>query len=352
MDRDDWADKKKADSLEARLPLGTPPSAKPLIAAVAIGALAIATIPWTLWAAAPAVLAIAVALLVVRRGRARRRGQPFLTIHSWGITRADPHGTLRLAAWTEPFGVTVLSDHARERVLLAFTTAHQTRFVGVRVDGAAADRLLLGAATLADSDALSIHATADSSLSTTDALTLLDLVRQRVPQALRRILLSGARGERIVLDERELRVEWSQDGTTPTDRERKAAELARPRRSFDLGLPLEWRGFLFHEASGPVATIYQATWVRQGPSEVVLVAQLPPEIARYGVGLGTRVDRSAVLRDLRLMQSLPGDPPPRDLRLAIERVFMLPLRQALDAAPRSAWTPDPPPRTSSPDLGV
>lgn len=343
MDRDDWAATKKADSLEARLPLGPPPSAAPLVAVVALGALAIAAIPWTLWATAPAVFAIAVALLLVRRARAQVRGQPFLTIHSWGITRADPHGTLRLAAWTEPFGVTVLSDHARERVLLAFTTAHQTRFVGVRVDGAAADRLLLGAATLADSDALSIHATSDTSLSTTDALTLLDLVRQRVPQALRRILLSGARGERVVLDERELRVDWSQDGTTP---------IARPRRSFDLALPLEWRGFLFHEASGPVATIYQATWVRQGPSELVLVAQLPPEIARYGVGLGTRVDRSAVLRDLRLMQSLPGDPPPRDLRLAIERVFMLPLRQALDAAPRSARTPDKPSRTSSPDLGI
>ncbi|CAN5196331.1 hypothetical protein BH09MYX1_BH09MYX1_09210 [soil metagenome] len=331
---------KMADPLEARLPLGPPPSAAPLFVAIAIGATAIAAIPWTLWAIVPAVVAIAGALLLLRRHRDHKRAQPFLTIHSWGISRADAQGTLRIAAWTEPFGVTVLADHARERVLLAFTTVHQTRFVGVRVAGIAGDRLLDGAATVADSDALSIHATIDASLSTLDALTLLDLVRQRVPQALRRILLSGARGERVVLDERELRVEWSQDGTT------------RPRRSFDLTSPIEWRGFLFHEASGPVATIYQATWVRQGPSEIVLVAQLPPEIARYGVGLGTRVDRTAVVRDLRLMQSLPGDPPPRDLRLAIERVFMLPLRQALDGAPRISWNAEPVKRTSSPDLGA
>ncbi len=338
MDLDDSAEHKTANSLEAQLPLGPAPSKVPFVVTVIATGLAIAAMPWTLVAAVPAVIGVVLAVLLVRRQRAGQRARPYLTVHSWGITRTDPQGTLRLAAWSEPFGVTVLSDHARERVLLAFTTAHQTRFVGVRLESAAAERLLAGAATLADSDALSVHGKDDASLAESDALTLLDLVRQRVPQALRRILLSGARGERIVLDERELRVEWQQE--------------PRPRRSFDLGAPLEWRGFLFHEAAGPVATIYQATWVRQGPSEVVLVAQLPPEIARYGVGLGANVDRTAVLRDLRLMQSLPGDPPPRELRLAIERVFMLPLRQALDAAPRKTWSPDRPPRTSSPDLGA
>jgi hypothetical protein len=349
MDHDDSAQHETARSLEARLPLGTAPSAWGFVVVVVVGALAIAAIPWSAWAAVPAVVALGVAGVMVRRHRERLAARSYITIHSWGITRADPQGTLRLAAWSEPFGVTVLSDHARERVLLAFTTASQTRFVGVRVESGAADRLLAAAATLADSDALSVHGGDDASLSERDALTLLDLVRQRVPQALRRILLSGARGERIVLDERELRVEWSQDGTS--DRA-PSSEALRPRRSFDLAAPLEWRGFSFHEAAGPVGTLYQATWVRQGPTEVVLVAQMPPEIARYGVGLGGNVDRSAVLRDLRLMQSLPGEPPPRDLRLAIERVFMLSLRQALDAAPRKTWSPDRPPRTSSPDLGA
>ena len=329
---------KDTTSLEVRLPLGEPPRRGPFVALVVVTALAIAVIPWTLWAAPLAVLGIVLAWKLVRRHRALRAALPYITIHSWGVSRADAHGTLRLAAWTEPFGVTVLSDHARERLLLAFTTVHQTRFVGVRLDATHAPRLIAGAATLADSDALSIHV--EASLSAEDAITLLRLVEQRVPQALRRILLSGARGERIVLDDRELRV----DGP-PTPE-------ARSRRSFDLKLPLEWRGFLFHEAAGPVATIYQATWVRQGSSEVVLVAQQPPELARFGVGLGSGLDRSAVLRDLRLMQSLPDDPPPANLRLAIERVFMLPLRQALDAAPRAMRSPDSKTRTSSPDLGA
>jgi hypothetical protein len=66
----------------------------------------------------------------------------------------------------------------------------------------------------------------------------------------------------------------------------------------------------------------------------VLVAPLPPEIS-----VGRRRDVSlhpALLRDLKLMQSAPGEPPPRELRLAVERVFMLPLRQALDRAPRAS----------------
>jgi hypothetical protein len=46
------------------------------------------------------------------------------------------------------------------------------------------------------------------------------------------------------------------------------------------------------------------------------------------------------------MQSLPDVPPPREQRVAIERLFMLPLRQALDRAPRV-------PRTSkAPEKGV
>jgi hypothetical protein len=34
------------------------------------------------------------------------------------------------------------------------------------------------------------------------------------------------------------------------------------------------------------------------------------------------------------MQSLADAPPPRDLRVAVDRLFMLPLRRALDRAPR------------------
>jgi hypothetical protein len=99
--------------------------------------------------------------------------------------------------------------------------------------------------------------------------------------------------------------------------------------------------------------IYQATWLRQSAIELVLVASMPSEItswmvgkAVHPVGAVTRdsLVQRALVRDLRLMQSLPDVPPPREQRIAIERLFMLPLRQALDRAPRAARTSTPPSR--------
>jgi len=291
------------------------------------------------WLLAGTVVSAAGAFYARRRVATAALARPFLAVPTWGLSRTDPLGEVRLAAWTEPFGVTVLADHTRTQALLVVTTAQHTRYVGVRAEGPLAARLFVDAATVADSDAFSVHASNDSSLSTEDAVAILALVEAQVPQALHRILLSGARGERIVLDGRELRVE-------------RGATESSLRRTFDLASPLEWRGYMFHETLGPVATIYQATWVRQGAFELVLVAPLPPEIARDGMRPNESTDRTALLRDLRLMQSLPDEPPPNELRTAIERVFMLPLRQALDKAPRAARSAPTGTRTSSPDLGV
>jgi hypothetical protein len=87
--------------------------------------------------------------------------------------------------------------------------------------------------------------------------------------------------------------------------------------------------------------VYQATWIRQGGNEVVLVATLASLAGGTSAGGGfvegdaPDVQR-AVLRDLRLMQASPDMPPPRELRVGIERVYMLPLRAAVDRAPRSS----------------
>jgi hypothetical protein len=56
--------------------------------------------------------------------------------------------------------------------------------------------------------------------------------------------------------------------------------------------------------------------------------------------------RRSLARDVRLMQASAGDPPPRELRCAIDRPFMLPLRHALDRAPRASRTALPPPRAA------
>ena len=114
--------------------------------------------------------------------------------------------------------------------------------------------------------------------------------------------------------------------------------LAVGDRAVDLTEPIEWRPLLFQEAFGPAVARYQGTWVKQDATEFVLVSLLPAlETAPRDVDLAT-LDRGA-LRDLRLMQASLEQPPPTDQRVAIDRVFMLPLRAALDGAPRAARPP-------------
>ena len=121
------------------------------------------------------------------------------------------------------------------------------------------------------------------------------------------------------------------------------AELRVGPQRFDLTAPLEWRAFLFQELGAHAASVCQATWVRQGDVEVVLVASVASEGAQVretdasvrAAGEGAVVRRS-LARDVRLMQAAAGEPPPRELRRAIDRIFMLPLRRALDRAPRAS----------------
>jgi hypothetical protein len=285
-----------------------------------------ATLVTTLWLGLAALAFVAVAFvaahLIVRRGKTRG----WVTLTDQKIGRMERHGKeVVLASFAEPFGVAILANHARTHALLAFTTANHTRFLPIGYAETEQDQIALRdvltfASTVADADILRDN----DSITPTDAMTLLRTIRTRAPSAIGRIHLSGAAGDDIVLEERELR----------------CAD-----RYFDLRAPLEWKGFLFHESMGAVAMVYQATWIRQGQSELVVVAPLPPEIS-----IGRRRDvalHPSFLRDLKLMQSAPDEPPPRELRFAIERVFMLPLRQALDRAPRASRPTSPPSRLSS-----
>ncbi|HLM76690.1 MAG TPA: IMP dehydrogenase, partial [Polyangiaceae bacterium] len=140
-----------------------------------------------------------------------------------------------------------------------------------------------------------------------------------------RLVLSDARGAPLVLDGRERR------------------ELHVGDRVFDLAAPIEWRGIVFQEGLGQAIAVYQGTWIRQGSSEIVLVSLLPSIMSAGAQGITENgslagLDRS-VLRDLRLMQAVPEEPPPAEQRVAIDRLFMLPVRYALDRAPRPAKHP-------------
>lgn len=308
---------------ELRLPLGTV-ATSPLPPSILAGALLVvvgAGLLWSPWAglAALAIVgALAVAVHLIER---RRRVTGWVRVGPSGVARVDRKAReVPLVVWGEACGVSLLANHARTEGLIAFTAPHYTRYLSIRPsDDGAARSVLAGAATVADADAIRDDA---GTLSMSDAARLLEVLRAHVP--LGRAYLSGGAGEQIVLDDGELRC---------------------GERVFDLHAGIEWRGFLFHESMGAVATVYQATWVRQSANEVVLVAPLPPEIAVSG--RRDVLGHPSLVRDLKLMQSMPDAPPPRELRLAIERVFMLPLRQALDRAPRASRPAAPPSRLSS-----
>jgi hypothetical protein len=316
----------RPQATELRLPLeAAAPSprragqrARVLGAFLVVSVALLAPFPW--WARALVALAIAVGLArSLRRATAAVPPPGWVCLDAVGIVRTEGTTVSRFAQWDEPFGMTVLANETHTRAVLAFTTPSQTRYLGVRLEvhpddplaprhgnGGArfAGDLLARAVTVADGD---LVGDARVSLSAKDATRLLRAASARSPRAVDRIYLSDPRGESIVLD-----------GTA----------LSVGARTFDLSLPLEWRGSMFHEAGASVATLYQATWVRQGGMEVVLVAPMPAELSMLAlVGSGTE-DISA---------------PPRELRVAIERLFMLPLRRALDRAPRASRAEAPPP---------
>jgi hypothetical protein len=259
-----------------------------------------------------------------------------------GSTLGEP-----LVALDRSFGLTLLCDRTRQRIALAVTTDEQTLYVGATVG--AADRrvlpsLLARACTLPD-DEQALDAVASDGrplrVPLRELARLYELLDRRDGRAASRCFLSDARGSDVVLDGEELRV---------------------GRKSFHLNAPLEWRALLFQEAIGSwslgvsdtdprssaaaAVLVYQATWVRQAGAEAVLVSLLPslagagPAVGPIPAGDGPELQR-ALLRDQRLMQALPDQPPPRDLRVAIERPYMLPLRIALDRAPRASRSDTP-----------
>lgn len=253
-----------------------------------------------------------------------------------GVTRAEP-----LLALDRPFGLTLLCDRVRHRIVLAVTTGVETLYVGTTVAGAerrALHALLARACTLPDDEPALDSVTADGrplEVPVRELSRLFELLERRDPRAASRCYLSDVRGADVVLD---------------------GDELSVGRTRFRLDAPLEWRALLFQEAIGSwslgvsdtdlrcttpagAVLVYQATWVRQGGAEAVLVALLPslagagPAVGSIPAGDGPELHR-ALLRDQRLTRALPGEPPPRELRIAIERPYMVPLRLALDRAPR------------------
>jgi hypothetical protein len=319
--------------LGIRVPHGSTWAPIALAAALVAIAVVAAVTPWAglVWRAAAASALVTLAALGHNATVGRRQPiKGWLVLDEKGLQKVDSarEGTApcKLVAWSEPFGVTVLASADRARFVVALTSARAIRYVAVRVadgeDATSVPMLLDRATTAPDGD---LRTDDQAALAAADAERLLREIARRAPTSLERIYLSDGYGEPVVLESTELRV-----GV----------------RRIDLADPLEWRAFVFQEAGAQVASVCQATWIRQGDAEVVLVAPMaaegawPREASESArmAGRATAI-RRAIARDARLMQAAIGEPPPRDLRRAIDRVFMLPLRRAIDRAPRISRVP-------------
>lgn len=255
-----------------------------------------------------------------RSRRGLRLGGDRLTYQARGA--AAPILLLEL---DKPFGVTLLSSPRRDRVVALLSSSAGAFFIGAAFDAASrrAFASVVERATIVATDEVGLDAIGPDGealqLAPETFSALMEALTSRAPGCLERFFLTDARGAPLCLDERELRAGG---------------------RSFDLGAPIEWRAFVFQEAIGHAVALYQGTWARQGTSEIVLVCLLPaitPTPAGEGVVLSS-LDRRAI-RDLRLMQGAPEDPPAPPLRVAMDRLLMLPIRSALDKAPRPAAQP-------------
>jgi hypothetical protein len=277
-------------------------------------------------------LALGLAPALSRRARGGRKAasKASILLDGKGIWRKTDDGDVAcIARWDEPFGVTVLASPSKARALFAFSSAERTRLVAVRVEGApaadAARRCLDRAVPATDADLDDALGGIGRGLSGKSAAVLFAELEKRAAPSIGRIYLSDASGAKVTLEGDKLR--------------------ARD-KLLDLADPLEWRSFMFHEGghglspvtptseSAPAAsgvTVYHAMWARQGPTELVFVCPIPADASSWGI-------RSA-------------DPPPlRELRVAVDRLFMIPLRKALEGAPRISRAGAPPRKSGSFDI--
>jgi hypothetical protein len=313
--------------LLANVPTGARPSARSRrIAASGFGVLGLAVsafpdvpLPLALRVTVGIASLLAIAWAAFARRPADLPSGTYLEADDAGITRVtkvEPTSKKSILEWDAPFGVALLASYGRPTALLAFTTPTQTRYVPARIDerSEADDELLARIAVLADLDLVDGIAH-DAALTSAATASLVRHVEGRDRTALGRVFLSDGKGMPIALDR---------------------ATLAVGERTFDLTSQLEWRPLMFHESTGQAAALYQATWIKQAGSEVVLVAPMPasivPRESTAHRDASGRLGR-ALTRDLRLLQAPAEAPPSRDVRVAIDRPFMMAVRRMLDDAP-------------------
>lgn len=282
--------------------------------------------PWPALALAGALLAFVLAFLHVRRVLgvvvARAARLPRLVLEKDELVLLDGNERVTVLPLDRRFGLTLFASPARAEIVVAITHRDGVEYLaGSHPSGQRHLELLARAITTPDND-LPIGDRVPSFSDGDRFLELVAALEARQPGALERVFLSDAGMADVVLDGHRLR----------------AAQL-----DFDLDAPLSWRAFAFQEGSSFASHSFQATHVRQGEREVVLVALSPsgelatpsivnPPPGRVGPLASEQIQRS-LARDLRLANCLAELPPPRSVRVAVDRLFVPRLRHALDLAP-------------------
>lgn len=276
----------------------------------------------------PVVLVIVAVALLVRRGpRARREPEkPRRGLHIGGDDATfRSHDEATKLIGDGPFGVTLVATAKRDRIVAVLSSEQGSFHVGADLDAAGRDKLapLLGKASTMVHEEGALEAIGPDGepllLEPDDFVELIDALERKSPSCLDRIVLTDTRGASITLDR---------------------STLTLGERTLDLTAPLEWRPIVFQEPFGGSVAIYQGTWVRQNGTEVVLVSLLPSLAPPHALASDLAALDRAALRDLRLMQASPEEPPPPEQRVAIDRLFMLPFRSAIDRAPRRSHQPN------------
>ena len=250
---------------------------------------------------------------------------PALAIGPEAIALHSKDGTCsELLPVRDGFGITLLVSAGRDRVVAALTAQTRVLCVGAQVLPKSAlrkrlDALLPFAATAPAEDLEMATVLPNGVVLVLDAaswLALLDRLLRMDPGALDRCYLTDAGHGQVALTAERLR---TSKGTVRFDR------------------PFEWRAWVFHEGGQGYGASFHATAVRQGRDEFVFVCLAGTDVwssIREGPG-GPRCSADRfLLRDATLIDTPIGLPPPRDRRIAIDRLFMLPLRRVLDRACR------------------
>ena len=262
------------------------------------------------------------ALALAERGRRRGLALRSGVLSFAGRGRGSARQVLDLRG---PFGVTALADRSRSRASLAITTQTGSFYVSGRFDEQmrTAWRATLASAFTVASDERALDAAApDGFPLELDGATFgrfLSALQTLDPRCTSRLFLSGHQGDAVTVDGRALTV---------------------GKQLFDLTSALEWHGALFREQAFGAMSVFQLTFVRQGEQEVAFVSLMPalaaPSCPGDVVATAEPELERAVLRDMGLLNVGVEDAPPAHIRVAIERVFMLPLRAALDGAPAAS----------------